>query len=175
MSGLAIALGIGVTLLSAIGAYFAAERQGREPGPWVGLCLIFSPLILVLIFLPKKGEPKQKRWFAIPLAAAGSISVVAAIAFSIWSFIQTGSASGFPQCGSALAHNTAMQAFAQAPIGKITGLAIIDFRNDREISSTDTVKQCTADVTLNNGTDHVADYRIEIRGNQYFVFIQVRP
>jgi hypothetical protein len=87
---------------------------------------------------------------------------------------ESGSFSGFPQCGSALAHDTARAAFANAPIGKLSGLEIIDFRYDREISSTYTMKQCTANVTLNSGVEAVADYSREICGSQYFVFIQVR-
>lgn len=175
MSALAVSISICTITLAALAAYFFAERQGRDPRTWAAVSVFLSPVaLLVLLFMPPLGEPKKRRWFAIPLAVVASISVALAIGLGIWSIVQTQSFSGFPQCGSAIAHDTAKRAFAEAPMGKLTGLTIVAFRNDQEISSTDTVKQCTADVTLNNGVERPADYRIELRGTQYLVFVQVR-
>jgi hypothetical protein len=72
---LALAIGVATNVIAAIAAYFAAERRGRSTS-WAALALFFSPLLLILVFLPRVHEPAHRRRFAIPLEVFGSILLV---------------------------------------------------------------------------------------------------
>jgi hypothetical protein len=78
-----------------------------------------------------------------------------------------------PQCGSPMAEDWAKRAFAAVSVAKSTGVSIVDFQNVRDVSFSDTDRECTARVTLNNATDHEVRYSISFVGNQWLTSIQV--
>jgi hypothetical protein len=58
---------------------------------------------------------------------------------------------------------------ADAPFGKVMGLAILRFNSTQTTSRTDSEVQCVGKITLNNATDHTISYRFYIKGDRWYV------
>ena len=163
-----------LVLVSAVAAsYFAADRKGRSH-IWMVWTFLFAPVLLVLICLPKTGNATEaKRWFALPIEIFGASSVLIVIGLIAYSVVQTGTLGGPPKCDSAFTLDTAKQAFAGAPIGKFTGLSIVELQQIQEISANATARQCRGTALLNNTTEHAALFDIKPLGDKWLVSIRL--
>lgn len=158
---------------AAAAAYFAAERRGRSRA-WAVLAFFLSPALLVLVCLPKTNEAEApKRWFAAPLEIVGVLSVLTMLGLIVYTVTQTGTFGGVPKCDSAFTVNIAKQAFAGAPVGKLTGLSIVELENIQETSASATGRECKGTALLNNATGHPAVFDIKQHGVEWFVSIRL--
>jgi hypothetical protein len=56
-----------------------------------------------------------------------------------------------------------------APLGRVAGLAIVEFQDVKTTSHSDDRVECTASVMLNNSTLHPIRYSFFVRNKQVFV------
>jgi hypothetical protein len=62
-----------------------------------------------------------------------------------------------------------LRANLYAPLGRVAGLAIIEFQDVKTTSRSDECVECTASVMLNNNTQHHIRYSFFVRNKQVFV------
>jgi len=154
---------------------FVPKKSGAVPrsGPSVVNCPACGGAVSNQAELcPHCGQPqrrvKSRPWYGAIIEIAG----VAAVVISIVSFAYFNSvltASGLPTCDASWAKAEVNRALANAPFGKVYGLAIISFDAVRTDQSSENVVSCFAHVTLNNTTKHELHYSFTKRdeGNYY--------
>jgi hypothetical protein len=67
------------------------------------------------------------------------------------------------------------KAIAEAPIGKVGGIAVLELRNIHTISSEDKLVRCEADAVLNNAQERHILFRYEQRDDNWWVYTEFAP
>jgi len=133
---------------------------------------------------PHCGQPQTAGMRSAVLSGGAELIstgiVAAATAAFIWTFVQSGgeldyAASGgrsFPACDSNIAKQSVESAIANAPLGKVDGLSIVNWANAEQISSDDDQEHCSATVTMSNAQTYSSTFRFyKIGGNTMVQFL----
>jgi ssDNA-binding Zn-finger/Zn-ribbon topoisomerase 1 len=119
---------------------------------------------------PSCGQPqkkaKKRRWYSWPLRIVGVIIGVIGLIKTMGGFA---GASGLPACDDSAAKRQVQTTMKNAPLGRVAGLAIIEFQDVTTTSHSDERVECTASVMLNNNTQHPIRYSFFVRNKQIFV------
>lgn len=136
-----------------------AKREAAA-GPAVLACSACGRAVSVqAMSCPHCGQPQRqiavRPWYAIPVEVAGTAVTFGAVVLGIWWVSQTGTLTGrLPRCNSDLAKIEVNRALANAPLAKIINTSVKSFDVIRSDYTDDKVVRCSADVTLNNATQH---------------------
>ncbi|MEO8927271.1 MAG: type II secretion system major pseudopilin GspG [Caulobacteraceae bacterium] len=79
---ISIFVGLCLAALTAITAYFAAERRGRNTTGWTVAAFLLWPLLFVLVCLRKVGARKEKKNFVLPLEII-TVIILVLVFFSV--------------------------------------------------------------------------------------------
>lgn len=118
---------------------------------------------------PSCGHPqkklKKRRW-------TGPLRIIVGIIGLVWLIKTMGGfagAAGLPACDDAAAKRQVQTTMKNAPLGRVMGLAIIDFEAVKTTSRSEERVECTATAMLNNNTQHEIRYSFFVRNKQVFV------
>ena len=127
---------------------------------------------------PHCGHPRikttKRQWYAAPLEAAGVLAVsvplvAAGIGFAIgisgWERAQ----SGFPSCNSTLAQTEVNSAIANAPLGKVMGISVVDYEDISTRLESEDSEECHATVLLTNGNKTGMSFRFYTSGDRIMI------
>ncbi len=148
-------------------------KRKPEVTPAVGACSVCGGAVSVqAASCPHCGQPQSPvvvshPWYAVPVEVAGTVVVLAGVAWAIWWFSQTLGA-GLPRCDSSLAKFDVNRALANAPIGKVMGISVASFDAIQTDYQDDKVVRCSADVTLNNNTKHKLTFSFTARDDSNY-------
>jgi hypothetical protein len=120
---------------------------------------------------PSCGHPRKKltkrRWYY-----SWPVRIIGVIVGAIWLINAMGGfagAGGLPSCDDSAAKRQVQTTMKNAPLGRVAGLAIIEFQDVKTTSRSDERVECTASVMLNNNTQHDIRYSFFVRNKQIFV------
>jgi hypothetical protein len=163
-------IGIIMAIVAALAAKQAAIRKNRRL-EWATLTFLFSPLLLILELLPsrsaeatKQGAPPRSL-FARVIEPVGVFVVIVGLLGIVRSF----SMSGLPQCDSDRARSEVNDAIAGAPLGRVQGISVIDYRNIATEKNTSTAVRCKADAVLNTSVTEPIHYSFTVEGDKMMV------
>lgn len=148
-----------------------AARKGKSFYPWLiyGLLLWIVALPVAMFSKPEDPLPSDKsRTVLGGTAIVGAIGVLCGLALIVTNL----PAAGLPKCDGTAALADTKSAIANAPIGKVRGIAIVTISQVEELSRSPTEVRCTGLAKLNNGTDAPLNYRFYVENDQTFVFAQ---
>jgi hypothetical protein len=82
-------------------------------------------------------------------------------------------ASGLPKCDSDRARSDVNDAIANAPLGRVQGISVIDYRNIVTEENTSTVVRCKANAVLNTDTTKPVYYSFTVEGDKVMVRFKI--
>jgi len=77
--------------------------------------------------------------------------------------------SGFPDCNSTLAQTDVNSAFANAPLGKVMGISVVNYEDINTVLENKESEECHATVLLSNGNKTGINFRFYNSGNQMLI------
>jgi hypothetical protein len=168
-------IGIIMAIMAALAAKQAAIRKNRRL-EWATLTFLFSPLLLILELLPTrsaeatKQEAPPRSLFARVIEPVGVFVVIVGLLGIVGPVVSDAlSTSGLPQCDSDRARSEVNDAIAGAPLGRIQGISVIDYRNITTEENTSTAVRCKADAVLNTSVTKPVHYSFTVEGDKVMV------
>jgi hypothetical protein len=161
---MALAVGFVVSLLLAIRAYFVATHKGRSEA-WAIGTLFFTPLFLVLVFLPPLIEPSEKTRFSNSFDIVAAVFLVVMYGLSASAYLAHHKSNELPTCDSRAVADATIKALEKndPDAGKIGVVEIKPY----QVFATQKSRQCRAMVKYKDSSFDRILINIERQGSTW--------
>lgn len=117
----------------------------------------------------RQAKPWRKTWWGRSLVA---LAVIGGVAIGLDGILGlSGTGAKLPNCNSSEARETLVGAFNQSQFAKQHNLSVIELAQISELSASDNLRTCQAQVTMNNTEKEWVTYKLEPRERGRFMLL----